>query len=536
MINKIENWFYHRLYILTFIVIVPIIFIFSKEFANSFPFLLGKSILEFIVGVVILLGLISIYLQYRIKDKIVGEINDLNRKDNFYRQSHIHFYFSHMAFFILTILGLLFTAYSETFWQQSESVNPIIRGLNNNETSFPLDSLNSITDTTKLVFVLDVSGSMNATINKININWIDESEIIITDYKFLISSNIQDTINVLKKRQHPSDLVKLKMCELLIRLRDSLIKDKRNYNVSLFSFGKNADVQQKGFNFNNDSEFEKLISTILGLKCSPDQASKTDNEKVIKKINYFINPPGSKDAFNRPKTVISIFSDFINDSKFQDTSRLSKIISEISNKSTFFNLFYLESKHSVNFINKIKVLPFFNKSLYPGQINLQAISDKIDLRCANFRSPYYLEFIINKPFYINSCKICLKTQKGSPINIKLIRQNKDDWQQFRVNSIPVNFEASYPIKNDDYLIFSGHAPDRFSQTIAEFEFPNNKEKILCEIIFEKGLSNFISKLFFSCAVIILFISLLYFFYLIISAKLFNNFKMLFKGKINPESV
>src|SRR5207249_1168240 len=99
-------------------------------------------------------------------------------------------------------------------------------------------------------------------------------------------------------------------------------------------------------------------------------------------------------GFIRPKTIITILSDFINDARDQDSTKLAKILMEISKKSTFFNLFLLTRNDTLSYANKLKVLPMLEKNLTKEQYNLQKITDNIDLRSAIFKTGKSIEFIV----------------------------------------------------------------------------------------------------------------------------------------------
>ncbi|MDB4583887.1 hypothetical protein N9164_12100 [Draconibacterium sp.] len=275
-----------------------------------------------------------------------------------------------------------------------------------------------------------------------------------------------------------------------------------------------TDIPESGFNLANDTLFEGFICKILKLRSSKIQVSKTDNGKLLKKVDHFINPSGSKDAFNPPKTVISICSDFIDDAESQNFAELCKHVAELSNKSTFFNLFFLSSKDTINFYKKIDVRSIYNNKLFPEQINTQKITEDIDLYCANFKSRKCIEFIINKPFHVDSGKTTLQLPIESNFQLSLVRHDKDDWQQYKVNGKSIQYGKSFPVSTNDILTFSGHVQKQFSETVARFEFPKRNELITCEIIFKKGLPIFISQIFFSFGVLILLFTLTYFFFLV----------------------
>lgn len=550
-----------------------VLFAFSAELGDLLSnFLLssfGKTTLKVLGGVILIFVLACIYIEYALKgrthvlkhivhqknelaleeehkeekkdEKVIGEALKESKKAEskiakIEKDLHYHFSYSSAVIFIITLIGLLFAGYSDVFYQQGDFVQPIIRGLNGNENDFDIASLSSNSDTTNLVFVLDVSGSIKNADMTLESKWIDSTiDFISKDIEFKnesrIKAKLQQTINT----DSTLGIVKLQLCYLLEKVRRGLNETQRSYKVSFFAFGANTDVDT-GFGL-RATPFERLINAIIDLQCFKSQRLETNYEQLVKKINYFINPPSHKDGFNRPKTVITIFSDFVNDCHTQDTGQLVKLVAGLCNKSTFFNLVYLEPRQtsinppkakdnfrpdSLSLVNKFKLLPLFNEYLYPDYLNIQKITDTaIDLQCATFKSPICIPFLIKQPFIVDPkpsvVKLRLASNEGL-VWLTILKRDKldkkDEWQQFQLQDSLMAHETKYSIADNTLLAFRGHVPDVFSSTRAQFEFPAAKEKITAEIIFQKGLTPFVARLFFTICFLATLISFVYFMHLI----------------------
>lgn len=524
------------------IVVVVIVFCccyFSKDIFEAL-----SNILKVVSGLVMLLLFASFYMQYKLGEALIikdmdirkekqgpalnNNESDINKELENESHHHYHFSYSYFIVFIVTIIGLLYTAYSDVFYQQGDPISPIINGIWCNETKFDLDSLSrNKKENTNLVFIIDVSGSVNNIKFESN-KWVAEAKKKIIEYPPLDQESIGLKLDKIRDDNLCGlDLIKLQVCKLLIENFDSLKISDRSYEITLFTFGKyvksfsSITIPEKAKEKSNEEikeEFKILIDSILGIRPSNLMASETDVENLIKnKINPIVNPNGDRDRFNRAKTVFTIFSDFNNDTPNQDSININKLISGLANKSTYFNLFKIEKIGSKK--NKLDFLTVIENFTYKDQRNTQRLDTAIiDLRCANFKSRMQIVFIVTNPFFVENIENRIVTTKESSVYVKLHDNGLDPWQQFSINEkiLPFEVRESIQFSTKKYFLlkYTGHAPEQLSKTTVEFEFPNSKELITSEIIFKKGLSWFISFVFCILILLVVIISLVYNIYFI----------------------
>ncbi|MDB4583888.1 hypothetical protein N9164_12105 [Draconibacterium sp.] len=230
-----QNWL-----LIVGLIILIVVFVFARNIVNwdiDRKYYLNASFLKVVMGTTLVFLIVSLYLQYKIRDDMHSGLDVRNEKSKKKRVLHHHYTYSHIGIFTITVTAVLFAAYSDVFNQQGDPIEPIINGLNNNITKFELESLNFAEDTTKLVLIIDVSGSMKDTNDDFTGKWIISAKDKIVSYNNWKSASTIRTLLSNINTSNTHDLVKLKICDLLISKRDNLIKEKKVYFVSLLVFG-----------------------------------------------------------------------------------------------------------------------------------------------------------------------------------------------------------------------------------------------------------------------------------------------------------
>lgn len=290
--------------------------------------------------------------------------------------------------------GLIFTSivgvyalYNDAFEDQENRVTPVVNALQGNKSKFSLGQVYENDEERKLVFAIDVSKSSRSVGSSVAQTWLEGALNYVEGCPFLykgteIRSNFPETDG----EWSGLDVIKLKVSKLLIESRNVMVEDwerdsskSSNYPCYLFSFGQSTDLHSE-FNLASVKGFNNAIESVMSLSYT-ENSDWTDNERLIDKINEFASP---RDHWNRdklPQTSISIFSDFVNDTKNENTERLKSLVSELASTSTYFNLYTLP--YTGNKANTTDVRGLFDDNLAKGQMNVQSIFDDIDIRLAS---------------------------------------------------------------------------------------------------------------------------------------------------------
>ncbi len=431
----------------------------------------------------------------------------------------MHWHESYLALMaaLFTIFGFLYTIYSDVFYQQSSPIRPIIAGLGGNVSKFELDSIfqdGNSPESTHLAFMFDISGSTNDIVEGIDRDWIKgEVEKIASNSLFLNSEEIREKLDPIYSGGSINglQLSQLLACRLLVRDRDRLLSQtrKRDYELSVFSFGEFSNLNREyGSKLAETDACSSFVFSVLDLKHTKLNKQETNAERLIEKFNDITPELNERNAFERPGTVITIFSDFVNNSAHQDSSNLRRLLTGLSKRLIFVNLVKIPRNNKVLQQDEIDFHRLFLNCLYSEQINPMEISSSIDLLTANYKSRRPIEIFIDNPFVVDSAKTeILSREDPGAVTIRITKVQLDGWQQFRLNGHPMAFGESEDLSFTDkkaQLTFSGHVPSQFSNLQVEFEDIDRKEKVTAEIVFMKGLPNFVSRLMFVVCTLIFF--------------------------------
>lgn len=457
-----------------------------------------------------------------------------------------HLGYSTISTFMITVVGLIYTTYSDAFYQHGNPISPILYGINNNVTAVSLREIELAKSPNKcnnfvedIILILDVSGSINKCKPAQN-NWIDKITKNL-DSQVKSSSEITPKIEELTNTNTKEGLklVKLKACDIANYLFSKL-GGHCNTKLHLLSLGTYTDFDCT-VNIKKGKGLDTIINGILDLKDDRFQADQTRIDRLIAKLiaQKLIN--GDLDKFKYQKTVVIILSDFFHDEGEQSTlvtnynSKLDSLVTVMANMSVFMNFFKISSSQKQGTVDALESMyRSFNTKL----ISEKTIDDDPEIQFGYVRSKKNITFIIDQPFH-DSTKTVIKLdeeRKDSCSSIRLVSDDSLNHYGQQLKYLDTILQPFQPRTVPNYqknviLSFEGHAPEQFSNQNIEFYIDNPGQIVSSEIVFKKGLPPFIAKFVMIVVLILLTISLFYVGFLFSLIKIDWRF---LKRKKNPE--
>ena len=482
----------------------------------------------------VMLGLTVLSLLFEFKhggDCIEPDTN-VTLKSERYWHLHWHGTYTKIAALGITFTGLIYTVYSDVFYQHGNPVTPVLYGLIDNATETRVNSELLATDTTHLVFLLDVSASTKKARNE-NTQWVDsvimklKRETEPRD-KSTFSPKRESWIDTLKQRKEKSDtfytgldLIKYKACQAIMNSKEAMDRDgNHKYIITVAYFGRKVEYIEERLNPLVDSfHYKELLLKIVDYKYQSSQMDSTNYLNLFNSVLYYKLAMGSREKFKSQKNVISLIGDFRLDKvRVQDTIGIKRFLFDVANSSSYFN-FILVNRTVKDSAHSIDVLPLFERVPSKTQFQTFSIDKPVREIYTYYKAEKGIVFIVDELFHVGSQKTTLKVWDSDsiiPITFDDGKEIEDEWQEYELNDTPIIFNYQYFVKQgSQVLTFKGHVPTQFPSVKADIYFSSRKTVISSEVFFKKGLKLFIAKLIVWIGLYLFYFSTFYIIYLII---------------------
>lgn len=417
---------------------------------------------------------------------------------------YMHSFFAIVFFSIMSLAFGIYSAFGNAFSEQGNRVLPVINAIKKNKTEFYFDEIYKDKRAGKLVFAIDVSKSSKRTEIKIEDSWFKAAIDVIEEcHELKKPDDITDPLSNLSVRNATGlDIIKIKVCKLLIETRHSLMSDERfgeeverEYPCYLFTYGKSANLECE-FDLLNRDDFNLAVKSVMDIEYKDIQGSKTDNARLIQKINVFVPPADKWSIYQRPHSVINIFGDFINDTEKESKDELEELIYELTSTSTYFNLYHLP--HRNEDANKINILKMFKSLKMPGQVNFQNISDELEIKLGSLLGGRSIVFLVDPSHVsVKSEELFVKANGDhGNVDVTLLKSDSTIQQgvQFNLDSSPLRVNKSVstnPFDKSFSMFFTGDAVRYRQGCFLNFLVSNKMEDLTFPIVICEKLPTYV---------------------------------------------